>query len=1624
MMAASASTSASANIHTTFTTRPNLLSSVSLAAVVMKHDALQAHLPGDTRRQAITYLVSQSNPPNRSNATMPSTITHVETNIPSLSLSSTPSLEALETKSSFLKSASVSTFDVSSVASSTGLRSNAAVVVTDIPPTAPDLRALPLRGIDNVTLSSAPAVSTAVPTLLSTALPITGQTILPFLLPRHNGSATTNLSHTASFESFPPFVPTEAPSPKQSSLTKSPKQSSLTKSPPFSAFSTSSSSTVVTKTEPLAINPTEASSVEPTIGTRINIPHSVIEVSSDSLQQFDKRFLSHAMSSPSSSSSFSSSVTPTSDAVTEEGIRDSRTGRGVTTTGRGVTTTGRGVTTTGCGVTTTGCGVATTGCGVATTGCGVTVTESQTLSSLATSVRTPISRRRSKSPCPSSFAQSQSSHITSRDRYNNTHQRSSPPRISSSMRDHGRDSSRSPLPYLSRSSHSSSYLRTSSSLYEHAKLRGRSPVQKDKSVKRDTRLSIGDTRVSTGDDARKRSRSRSHDRRLSPTKRVRTGKSELTDPPPMLSVSPRAVEDSAHGFKLWVRNLPSDVTTKELRACFEKYGTVISTNVPQTKKGKPRRYGFCVFAKEFERARVLTAPIYLRPTHQIRCELSNHQQIEPASNNTRVLPRKSAVATTATERIESERSAVRRLTRLQIMQVQDLRRQQAIDRCDPVSLPPSPRSGNTRPCWNYQYSRLGCNKYNQCTFTHTWQRRANPPFASMRNYFQLDPSGHWQAADVTASTEDLRIIREIQQGAPRGGWAAVATESKGSKSSTSDIKPPKITSSASNTKVVSGRGRGANATTNSSAQSGFRTADRSARATHARGPDREYGYTRKDVSHNSKHSDPLGSGSRSHSSSPFHSRGTSSLSSPLPPPPPPPPLSSSSVSSVHATLPVRGDMRDNMLPDEGAYAYAARLYAKIEGWPMDHDLLRQLTREQIMLIQDWRKSRSNGRVGITTGLDRHGNRLVNMHCFHFQFNKIGCSKGTTCLYTHNWERRANPPATDLQRLFSGNWERLPSEPHDHKTSQTPINDTKSSRTDQTPRHSSLERHISRESHIFRESYTSRKRSVSRERPTSSDRSSRDNLSRDKLPRDHISRDRKSADRTSCEHASHDRTAHDRDSATDREDLSTTPPRDLRIPDSSSARLSPLQLTSSIRSSSSSSLSSYISGSRDVSRDFGRRTGPENDRRVHGDSTHGSFSFPLRTASPNTKQSAFEIDRETCDDHRHSHDHIDARNLGESRDIPIRDSWISIKTTDRRDRDSERKHGDNERKSSDGERIHGDGERIHGDGERIHGDGERIHGDGERIHGDGGNGTDRHRMRSPESAHSRVTTDHHRDISSSGHSGGADERGSERAARSREPGYGKQHESIETDQQTSSKSGDWLSPSRDWLSSSSSSSTSLSEVRTDTDRISMDKYYRVWVNGLPVDTTPDVVRTLFTPFGTLREVTIPEQNHIGKGYIYALVDFEREQDRARVLDQTVVTMSDGRTRLRCRLPTTEKAGVGASTSQTPQPHPQQQQQQNVMSNLTQERKRANIMRQQDARRTQMHGRTEVTRPGTKNKIPCWMYQHDTRGCMFGKNCEFGHHWERRANPPQRDMRNMFAWNSHGWEEAPSHPPPLP
>ena len=49
-----------------------------------------------------------------------------------------------------------------------------------------------------------------------------------------------------------------------------------------------------------------------------------------------------------------------------------------------------------------------------------------------------------------------------------------------------------------------------------------------------------------------------------------------------------------------------------------------------------------------------------------------------------------------------ERSAVPRLTRLQIMQLQDLRRQRSIDRGDPGS-PLSP-SAKVRPCWHYQYN--------------------------------------------------------------------------------------------------------------------------------------------------------------------------------------------------------------------------------------------------------------------------------------------------------------------------------------------------------------------------------------------------------------------------------------------------------------------------------------------------------------------------------------------------------------------------------------------------------------------------------------------------------------------------------------------------------------------------------------------------------------------------------------------------------------------------------------------------------------------------------------------------------------------------------------------------------
>ena len=120
--------------------------------------------------------------------------------------------------------------------------------------------------------------------------------------------------------------------------------------------------------------------------------------------------------------------------------------------------------------------------------------------------------------------------------------------------------------------------------------------------------------------------------------------------------------DSLSGLHLvWVCVMTCSCGVQELRACFEKYGVVISTNVPQSHeyyrciyrvalrtrilraqsrlrvrlcvrlaavcdagrgfdvadRGKPGKYGFCVFGPGVDRERVLAATVYLRSTHQV-----------------------------------------------------------------------------------------------------------------------------------------------------------------------------------------------------------------------------------------------------------------------------------------------------------------------------------------------------------------------------------------------------------------------------------------------------------------------------------------------------------------------------------------------------------------------------------------------------------------------------------------------------------------------------------------------------------------------------------------------------------------------------------------------------------------------------------------------------------------------------------------------------------------------------------------------------------------------------------------------------------------------------------------------
>jgi hypothetical protein len=140
-------------------------------------------------------------------------------------------------------------------------------------------------------------------------------------------------------------------------------------------------------------------------------------------------------------------------------------------------------------------------------------------------------------------------------------------------------------------------------------------------------------------------------------------------------------------------------------------------------RGNTRAYGYCVFSEEGERARALAATTHLRSTHKVFvcncfrgayeacgflsticvCVRCGAIQIRCCMPVSRLDGMPGAVVPWSTsERIVTEPHAVSRLTRLQIMHIQDLRRQQAIDRRDPVPPPPDP--AGPPPCWNYQYS--------------------------------------------------------------------------------------------------------------------------------------------------------------------------------------------------------------------------------------------------------------------------------------------------------------------------------------------------------------------------------------------------------------------------------------------------------------------------------------------------------------------------------------------------------------------------------------------------------------------------------------------------------------------------------------------------------------------------------------------------------------------------------------------------------------------------------------------------------------------------------------------------------------------------------------------------------
>ena len=189
-------------------------------------------------------------------------------------------------------------------------------------------------------------------------------------------------------------------------------------------------------------------------------------------------------------------------------------------------------------------------------------------------------------------------------------------------------------------------------------------------------------------------------------------------------------------------------------------------------------------------------------------------------------------------------------------------------------------------------------------------------------------------------------------------------------------------------------------------------------------------------------------------------------------------------------------------------------------------------------------------------------------------------------------------------------------------------------------------------------------------------------------------------------------------------------------------------------------------------------------------------------------------------------------------------------------------------------------------------------------------------------------------------------------------------------------------------------------------------WRVYVSRIPMDWTSSLLQELFAQFGSISDVFIPNNNHIGKGYIYGFVDFKHQDSRRYVLEQKTIITNDG-IKLLCRLPTSERPHNSSSSSSSSNGDKGKEYKKRGITND----QRIAIMKQQDSRRHKLHSRVEVTLPGPLNKIPCWKYQYEPQGCKLNSQCEYGHHWKRRANPPFPGMRNLFDWNSAGWEPLP-------